>query len=38
MAQAETFAHAELNGHRIARLTENSRVQSLVATIVVVAA
>jgi len=38
IAQAETFAHAELDSHGIARVTENSRVQSLVAAIVVVAA
>jgi hypothetical protein len=37
VAQPETFAHAELDGHRIARVREDSRVQSFVASIVVVA-
>ena len=38
VAQPEALAHTELNGHRIARFTEHSRVQSFVASIIVVAA
>jgi hypothetical protein len=37
IAQPETFAHAKLDGHDIARVTEDSRIQSFDAPIVVVA-
>lgn len=36
--QTETFAHTELDSHCIARVTEDARVQSFIAAIVVVAA
>lgn len=38
VAQPEALAHTEFDGHRIARFTEHSRVQSFVASIIVVAA
>lgn len=37
IAQPETFAHAQLDGHRIARVTEDSRIQSFDASIIIVA-
>lgn len=37
IAQPETFAHAELDGHRIARVTEDARVKSFAGSIVIVA-
>ena len=36
-AQPETLAYAELDGHHIARVTEDARVQSFVAPVIVVA-
>ena len=36
IAQLETFAHAELDGHRIARVAEDSRIQRFAGSIVIV--
>lgn len=37
VAQPETFAHAKLDGHDIARVRKDARIQSLDASVIVVA-